>query len=252
MHVQARRRDRHMDDFETRNRAMIENMAKDDDLRETSREWIVASAKYEYSYHFTWLGLPIIQYPQDILAMQELIWRSKPDLIIETGIARGGSLVFYASMLELIGGAGRVIGVDIDIRERSRSAIERHPLAGRIAMVEGSSTDDVVLDRVRELASGRQTVLVVLDSLHTHDHVLRELELYSELVNPGGYVVVFDTVIEQMPSGSYPDRPWDRGNSPATAVQAFLRDSDRFEVIREIDDKLMISAAHGGYLRCVS
>jgi cephalosporin hydroxylase len=183
--------------------------------------------------------------------MQELIWRSRPDLIIETGIARGGSLVFYASMLELIGGTGRVIGVDIDIRERSRSAIEQHPLAGRIAMVEGSSTDDAVLDRVRELAWGRQTVLVVLDSLHTHDHVLRELELYSELVSPGGYVVVFDTVIEQMPAGSYPDRPWDRGNSPATAVQAFLRDSDRFEVIREIDDKLMISAAHGGYLRCV-
>lgn len=241
-----------MDDFEIRNRAMTENMARDDDLRERSREWIIASAKYEYSYHFTWLGLPIIQYPQDILAMQELIWKSRPDLIIETGIARGGSLVFYASMLELIGGAGRVIGVDIDIRDRSRLAIEQHPLAGRIDMVEGSSTDDVVLDRIRELASGRQTVLVVLDSLHTHDHVLRELELYSELVSPGGYVVVFDTVIEQMPPGSYPDRPWDRGNSPATAVQAFLRANDRFEVIREIDDKLMISAAHGGFLRCVS
>jgi len=240
-----------MDDFEIHNRAMIEKMARDNDLREKSREWVVASAKYEYSYHFTWLGLPIIQYPQDILAMQELIWQSKPDLIIETGIARGGSLVFYASMLELIGGAGRVIGVDIDIRERNRSAIERHPLADRIAMVEGSSVNDLVIARVRDLASGRNKVLVVLDSLHSHDHVLRELELYSQLVSPGGYLVVFDTVIEQMPPGSYPDRPWDRGNSPATAVQAFLRAGDRFEVMRDIDDKLMISAAHGGYLRCV-
>ena len=251
MHLQVRRRTRHVDDFDTRNHAMIEAMAKDDDLRERSHEWIVAAAKYEYSYHFTWLGLPIIQYPQDILAMQELIWKSKPDLIVETGIARGGSLVFYASMLELIGCAVRVIGVDIDIREHSRSAIERHSLAHRIDMVEGSSTDDVVIDRVCELASGRERVLVVLDSLHTHDHVLRELKLYSPLVRPGGYLVVFDTVIDQMPPGSYPDRPWDRGNSPATAVKAFLRDSNRFEVVPDIDDKLMISATQGGYLRCV-
>lgn len=230
---------------------MVESMARDETLRNRSREWIVASSRYEYTYHFTWLGLPIIQYPQDVVAMQELIWASQPDLIIETGIARGGSLVFYASMLELIGGAGRVIGVDIDIRPTNRSAIERHPLAARIDMVEGSSVAEPVLDQVRELSAGRERVLVVLDSLHTHDHVLRELQLYSELVKPGGYVVVFDTVIDQMPVGSYPDRPWDRGNSPATAVQAFLRANDRFEVLQGIDNKLMISAARGGYLRCV-
>lgn len=240
-----------MDDFEARNHSMIESMGKDDDLRERSREWLVSAAQYEYSYHFTWLGMPIIQYPQDILAMQELIWQYRPDLIIETGIARGGSLVFYASMLELIGGTGRVIGVDIDIREPSRLAIERHSLAHRIDMVEGSSTDAFVIDRVHELASGRQRVVVALDSLHTHDHVLHELELYSPLVRPGGYMVIFDTVIDEMPPGSYPDRPWDRGNSPATAVKAFLRNNNRFEVVQDIDDKLMISAAQGGYLRCL-
>jgi cephalosporin hydroxylase len=238
-------------EFEERNRSSIERMGADNDLRKRSRDWIAASARHEYTYHFTWLGLPIIQHPQDIVAVQEIIWETRPDLIIETGIARGGSLVFYASMLELTGGDGRVIGIDIDIRAPNRRAIEEHPLAGRIEMVEGSSVDALVIERVRELAAGRDRVLVILDSLHTHEHVLRELELYSELVQPGGYLVVFDTIIEEMPAGSYPDRPWDRGNSPATAVEAFLRENDGFEVVHQIEDKLMITAAPGGYLRRV-
>jgi cephalosporin hydroxylase len=183
--------------------------------------------------------------------MQELIWESKPDLIIETGIARGGSLVFYASMLQLLGGQGRVIGVDIDIRPHNRVAIEGHPMAGRIEMVEGSSVAPDVVEQVTRAAAGRENVLVVLDSHHTHDHVLRELEAYSPLVKPGGYLVVFDTVIEDMPAGSFPDRPWDKGNNPGTAVRAFLTRNDRFEVDRSIDDKLLVSVAPGGYLRCV-
>ena len=240
-----------MTDFETRNTRMIEMMAQDKSLREMSRAWLQASASYEYSYHFRWLGLPIIQYPNDIVAMQELIWKSKPDLIIETGIARGGSLVFYASMLQLLGGQGRVIGVDIDIRSHNRAAIEEHPMAGRIDMIEGSSVSPAVLEQVRLAAAGRDNVLVVLDSHHTHDHVLQELEAYSPLVKPGGYLVVFDTVIEEMPTGSFPDRPWDKGNNPATAVRAFLAANDRFEVDRPLDSKLLVSVAPGGYLRCV-
>jgi cephalosporin hydroxylase len=230
---------------------MTAAMANDDTLREATKDWLLRSAPYEYSYHFTWLGLPIIQFPQDIMAVQEIIWSSKPDLIIETGIARGGSLVLSASLLELIGGDGLAVGVDIDIREPNRVAIESHPLSRRIRMIEGSSVAPEVIEQVAELASGRERVMVMLDSNHTHDHVLDELRLYSRFVGEGGYVIVFDTVIEDMPAGSFPDRPWDVGNSPATAVRAFLDENDRFDVDREIEAKLLISVAPGGYLRCI-
>lgn len=240
-----------MTEFEERNRALTAAMVADGEVRDRSRAWLLASAKYEYSYHFTWLGLPIIQFPQDILAVQEILWSVKPDLIVETGIARGGSLALSASMLQLIGGEGIVIGIDIDIREANRSAIEAHPLAHRIRMIEGSSTDPRVAEQVYELSAGRTSVVVLLDSNHTHEHVMRELELYSPLVRPGGYVVVFDTVIEDMPAGSFPDRPWDKGDNPATAVRTFLDGNDRFQVDHEIADKLLITVAPGGYLKCV-
>lgn len=239
-------------DFEERNRAKIAEMQGDVALRSLTREWFAASVKHEYAHHFTWLGRPIIQFPQDIIAMQEIIWRTRPDLIVETGVAHGGSLVFYASMLELLGTHGRVIGIDLEIRPHNRAAIEKHPMSKRIALIEGSSTDDAVVRQVRERAAGRQCVLVALDSNHTHEHVRRELDLYSPLVKKDGYLVVFDTVIEEMPDGSIQDRPWGRGNSPGTAVQAFLSTSDRFVVDREFDSKLLITVAPGGYLKCVA
>jgi cephalosporin hydroxylase len=240
-----------MADFDERNRRFIEDMGRNEELREASREWFLRASRAEYSYHFRWMGLPIIQFPQDILAMQELIWTTQPDLIVETGIARGGSLVFYASMLELLGREGRVIGIDIDIRQPNRDAIEGHPMFRRIDLIEGSSVAGEVVREVKRLSSGRGTVLVVLDSNHTHDHVLQELQLYSPLVGLGGYVVVFDTVIESMPTGSFPGRPWDKGNNPATAVRTFLDENDRFEVDESIEDKLQITVAPGGYLKCV-
>jgi cephalosporin hydroxylase len=240
-----------MTDFDERNRRFIEEMGQNEDLRRTSRDWFLQASAAEYSYHFRWLGLPIIQFPQDIVAMQELIWTTQPDLIIETGIARGGSLVFYASMLELLGGDRSVIGIDIDIRQPNRDAIKNHPMIRRIHLIEGSSIAGEVVEQVHRLASGHSAVMVVLDSNHTHDHVLNELELYSPLVGPGSYVVVFDTVIESMPARSFPDRPWDNGNNPATAVRAFLEQNDRFEVDHSIEDKLLISVAPGGYLKCV-
>jgi cephalosporin hydroxylase len=238
-------------DFDDRNRAVIHEMVSDQALLAYSQDWLLRSAKFEYSYHFRWLGLPIIQYPQDMIAMQELIWETSPSLIVETGIARGGSLIFYASLLALAGSDGRVIGIDIDIRPPNRSAIERHPMFNRIDLIEGSSIAPEVVKEVYRRSRDRRNVMVVLDSLHTHDHVLGELELYSPLVSPGGYIVVFDTIIETMPSGSFPNRPWDRGDNPATAVKSFLAKTDRFEVDRNIDDKLLISTAPGGYLRCV-
>src|SRR5215207_263952 len=182
------------EEFNRRNREVVGRMAADEGMRGQTREWLASATRYEYSYHFTWLGRPIIQFPQDIVATQEIIWRVRPDLIVETGIARGGSLIFSASMLELLGGDGLVVGVDVDIREHNRVEIERHPLARRIRMVEGSSLAEETFRQVERLAEGRGRVLVMLDSNHTHEHVARELELYSPLVGAGSYLIVFDTV----------------------------------------------------------
>ncbi|MBS4095615.1 MAG: cephalosporin hydroxylase family protein [Sulfuricella sp.] len=226
-------------------------MASDRSLADLTQQWFVASTKHEYSYHFTWLGRPIIQFPQDIIALQEIIWRVKPDLVIETGIARGGSLIFNASMLELIGGEGIVLGIDIDIRAHNRVEIEKHPLSKRIRMIEGSSIDGEVVKQIRAYAQGKERVLVILDSNHTHQHVLKELELYSPMVTKDSYLVVFDTVIEDMPEDAYPDRPWGKGNNPKTAVWEFLKKNDRFQIDREMETKLLITVAPDGYLKCV-
>lgn len=230
----------------------IESLGKDLPLQGLSNIWIREITRHKYAYNFTWMGRPIIQFPQDMVAMQEIVWSVRPDLIVETGVAHGGSLIYYASLLELLGGDGRVVGVDIDIRAHNRAEIERHPMSHRIDLVQGSSVDPATAARVRELAQGRQRVLVVLDSNHTHDHVLRELELYSPLVPKGSYVVVFDTVIEDMPPGFFPDRPWDRGNNPKTAVWEFLKAHPRFQIDRAIQDKLLITVAPDGYLKCVA
>jgi cephalosporin hydroxylase len=211
----------------------------------------IRDAGGRYSYNFDWMGLPIIQYPQDIVAIQELIWRIRPAAVVETGVARGGSLALSASILELLGGDGIVVGVDIDIRAHNRRAIESHPLARRIRLVEGSSTAPEVVDEVRSLVGNRGPVLVFLDSLHTHAHALDELRAYSPLVQPGSYVVVFDTVIDDLPAEQFADRPWGPGDNPKTAVHTFLTENDRFEIDREYDAKLLISAAPNGYLRCV-
>ena len=227
-------------------------MADDPRLRELSSAWLERAATHEYPYHFTWLGRPIIQYPQDLVALQEIIWKVEPDVIVETGIAHGGSLIFSASMLELVGGdRRRVIGVDIDIRAHNRVEIEGHPLFRRIEMIEGSSIDDHVVARIHGMIEPGERVLLVLDSNHTHAHVLRELEAYSPLVQPESYAVVFDTIIELMPPDFSRDRPWGPGNSPYTAVTQFLKTTDRFEVDETIERKLAFTVAPGGYLRCV-
>lgn len=229
----------------------IAAMGADEEMQALASHLFVRSCEFRYSYNFSWLGRPIIQYPQDIMAMQEIIWKVKPDLIVETGVAHGGSLVFYASMLELLGGDSQIVGIDIDIRPHNRAAIEAHPLYRRIVLLEGSSTDQHIVDSVYNLAKERRSILVVLDSNHTHDHVLKELELYSPLVQQGGYLVVFDTVVEDMPDGFFHDRPWGRGNNPKTAVRQFLKTNDRFEVDPEYQQKLLLTVAPEGYLKCV-
>lgn len=235
-------------EFITERNQRIAKNATDHELINASKNFNVASNKAQYSYNFSWMGRPIIQYPQDMVAMQEIIWEIKPDLIIETGIAHGGSLVFYASMLELIGD-GEVLGIDIDIRDHNRKEIEKHPMYKRIKMIQGSSTSDEVLIEVRKVVSSKKRVIVVLDSNHTHDHVLKELELYHPFVTKGSYLVVFDTIVEDLPEGYLPGRPWGTGRNPKTAVHAFLVGNTDFVIDKNIDNKLLISVAPDGYLR---
>lgn len=234
--------------------ANIERQAGDQALQRRSIDWLRDTAEYKYSYNFSWMGRPIIQYPQDIVAMQELLWRIKPDLVIETGIAHGGSLIFSASMLELNALCGgpeeaEVLGIDIDIREHNRLAIEAHPMARRIRMIQGSSIDATIVQQVAEQAKDKKTVLVCLDSNHTHAHVLAELLAYAPMVTPGSYCVVFDTVVEDLPAALYPDRPWGPGNSPKTAVHEFVRSHPEFEIEQAVHQKLLITVAIDGFLK---
>ena len=228
--------------------------AANEGLRTIADALMKATIPTRYSYNFSWLGRPIIQYPQDIVAMQELLWSVQPDLVIETGIAHGGSLIFSASMLELNAACGgpknaQVLGVDIDIRAHNRAAIEAHPLSGRIKMIQGSSIAREVVEVVKAVAAARQRVVVCLDSNHTHDHVLAELEAYAHLTTVGSYCVVFDTVVEELPAEFFADRPWGPGNNPRTAVREFLKRHPEFEIDKKIDHKLLISVAPDGYLK---
>lgn len=253
-----------MTDFKRDIKDRIADMMENKALKDKAMDFLQATTAPKYSYNFHWQDRPIIQYPQDIVAMQELIWDVRPDLIIETGIAHGGSLIFSASMLALLDmcdaiGAGtmldpkksdrKVIGIDIDIRPHNRQAIMAHPMASRIEMIEGSSIDADVFARVRAAAEGYRRVLVCLDSNHTHDHVRAELEIYAPLTSVGSYCVVFDTLIEDMPADEYPDRPWGPGNNPKTAVHDYLKHHPEFEIDKSIPAKLLITVAHDGFLR---
>jgi cephalosporin hydroxylase len=235
-------------------------------LKSNAEMFLQSSTKPKYSYNFSWLGRPIIQYPQDIVAMQEIIWLVQPDLIIETGIAHGGSLIFYASTLALLDMCNaiesgekldpkisrrKVLGIDIDIRAHNREAIEKHPMFKRISMIQGSSIAPEIIEQVRAVAVNYSRVLVCLDSNHTHAHVLAELQAYAPLTSKGSYCVVFDTVIEDMPADMFPDRPWGKGNNPKTAVREYLKTHPEFEIDKSIQYKLLITVAPDGYLKRV-
>lgn len=235
--------------FEAECQAEVIAQGQNKELKALAQEFYNQSAKHKYTYHFSWMGRPIIQLPQDMMAMQELIWRIKPDLVIECGIAHGGSIIYYASLLELQG-HGEVLGIDRDIRAHNREAIESHPMIKRISMIEGSSLDPAVVEQVRQAAAGKK-IIVVLDSNHTHEHVLEELRLYAPLVSVDSYCVVMDTVVEDMPADAFPDRPWGPGDNPKTAVWAYLKENADFEIDQQMQDKLLITVASDGYLRRV-
>ena len=242
----------------------IDAMGRDSSMIAATRDWVNRANAQKYSYHFEWLGRPIIQYPQDIVAMQELIWDIRPDLIIETGIAHGGSLIFSASMMALLDMAEamesgkvldpkvsqrKVLGIDIDIRAHNREAINSHFMASRIQMIQGSSIDPEIVYQVKEIAANYKKVLICLDSNHTHDHVLAELDAYAPLTSVGSYCVVFDTIVEDMPASMFPDRPWGPGNNPKTAVWEYLKTHSEFELDTSIPHKLQITVAPDGFLR---
>ena len=234
--------------FDKEKEINIKKMARDKKLKFQAIKFIKDSLKYKYSYNFCWLGRPIIQLPQDIVALEEIVWQVRPDLIIETGIAHGGSLIFYASLLELIG-RGEVVGIDIEIRKHNRKEIEKHKMFKRIKMIEGSSTDKKVIKEVEKIVKKHKKVLVCLDSLHTHEHVLKELELYSPFVSKGSFLIVFDTSIEYLPQNSFKNKPWNKENNPATAVKVFLKKNKNFTIDKDIENKLLITSAPSGYLK---
>lgn len=251
-------------EFKAECAAEVVDQGADSILKDLSGKWINAANARKYSYHFEWLGRPVIQYPQDIIAMQELIWSIEPDLIIEIGIAHGGSLILSASMLALLDyddavrsgrtldpkeSHRRVLGVDIDIRAHNREAIEAHSMAHKIDMIEGSSIAPEIISQVHEQAKGYERILVCLDSNHTHDHVLAELEAYAPLTSKDSYCVVFDTIIEDLPDETFPDRPWGVGNNPKTALLEYLKTHPEFEIDKSIDHKLLISVAPDGFLK---
>jgi len=249
-----------IDEVQGRLAAVTDNVS----LKDSAAHFLRESIASQYSYNFFWLGRPIIQYPQDIVAMQELVWATKPDLIIETGIAHGGSLILSASMLALLEVCEatekgdvidpnkpkrKVLGIDIDIRAHNRAAIEAHPLAPRIMMIEGSSISPEIFDQVRSVASGYKRILVCLDSNHTHAHVLKELELYGPLTSVGSYCIVFDTVVEDLPKELAGDRPWGPGDNPKTAVFEYLKEHPEFQIDTFVDNKLLVTVAPDGYLK---
>lgn len=265
-------------EFNAQNAETIASYKDDAAWQKASADWLDLAFRRRYMYHFKWLDRPIIQIPSDMVAFQEVVWKVKPDLIIETGIAHGGSLVMSASFLAMIDMAEavengttinpkeskrHVLGVDIDIRDHNRAAIEQHPMANWISMIQGPSLDKDIVDQVHTFAKDYNRILVSLDSNHTHEHVMGELEAYAPLTSKGSYCVVFDTVVEDLSEDMFPDRPWSPGDNPKTAVRAYheiLKTEGRkgvdgealnLELDTMIDDKLMISVAPEGFLKRV-
>jgi cephalosporin hydroxylase len=217
-------------------------------LRAAAKDVLIRADQYHWSYQWTWLGLPIIQMPEDIVILQEIIWQTKPTVILETGIARGGSMVFFASLLELLG-EGRVIGVELELRPHNREAMLTHPLMRRIEIIDGSSIADATHRQVCSRINLNDRVMVVLDSNHTHQHVYRELRLYGPLVSRGQFLVVADTVIEDIPRQDHRPRAWGPGDNPSTALDAYLRETDAFVRDQYYNSKLLLTSSPRGYLR---
>ncbi|HUR86531.1 MAG TPA: CmcI family methyltransferase [Solirubrobacteraceae bacterium] len=218
--------------------------------------WVKVGWNEKHSYTFSWMGVPIVQLPEDVVRVQELIHARRPDVIVECGVAHGGGTIFYASLMEAMG-HGRVIGVDIEIRPHNRAAIEQHPLFGRIALIEGSSVDPAVVARVEEEIGGEQNVLVLLDSNHLRDHVLAELEAYHHLVPVGSYIVAMDGIMKYLADTPRGDPSWVDDN-PISAAEAFVAAHPEFVIeqpswgFNESELRANITHSPSGYIKRIA
>ena len=239
--------------FQKQSQAEIRKQSKDIKFYNTTKKWLVESHRLKYTYHFNWFGIPIIQYPSDIVGMQEIIYKTKPDLIIETGIAHGGSIIFHATILEMLSQIDKkkrkVVGVDIDIRKHNLKRIKNHYFNKNLVLIEGSSLDEDVKKKIHKLTKNKKKIMVILDSNHSFKHVYEELSFYSQFVTKNSYCVVFDTIIENLPNKLVKNRPWSKGNNPLTAVKLFLEKNKNFKTDEKIDHKLMVSSAQNGFLK---
>ena len=239
--------------FKKQSKAEVNKQSKDKKFINISKKWLLESHRLKYTYHFNWFGIPIIQYPSDIVGIQEIIYKIKPDLIIETGIAHGGSVIFHSTILDMLSQNDKkkrkVVGIDIDIRKHNLKRIKKHYFNKNLILIEGSSIDQKVKKRVYKIAKNKKTIMVILDSNHSSKHVYEELSFYSKFVTKNSYCIVFDTIVEDLPNKFVKNRPWNKGNNPLTAVKLFLKENKSFKTDNEIDNKLMISSAKNGFLK---
>ena len=239
--------------FKKQSKAEVNKQSKDKKFINISKKWLLESHRLKYTYHFNWFGIPIIQYPSDIVGVQEIIYKIKPDLIIETGIAHGGSVIFHSTILDMLSQNDKkkrkVVGIDIDIRKHNLKRIKKHYFNKNLILIEGSSIDQKVKKRVYKIAKNKKTIMVILDSNHSSKHVYEELSFYSKFVTKNSYCIVFDTIVEDLPNKFVKNRPWSKGNNPLTAVKLFLKGNKSFKIDNEIDNKLMISSAKNGFLK---
>ncbi len=239
------------EEFRELQKRSAEEMAADTKLKEDSLDLFFRADQHRWIHQATWFGEPVLNLPQDMFALQEIIFQTRPEFIIEIGVAWGGSLLFYSTLLEVLGG-GEIIGVDIFIPDDLKQRLQSHgKLSERIHLINASSIEEETVERVKAITGGSKKTMILLDSNHTHEHVYRELQLYSPLVEKGYYLVCGDTIVEDIPVQEHRDRPWGPGNNPKTALNAFMEESDRFERDADMENKLLFSCNPGGYLRCI-
>ena len=235
-------------EFQEWRKKLLGSQSNNLEFQAASSDWMQLAVDNKYSHQFDWLGVPIIQMPEDLIIFQEIVYKTRPDLIIETGVARGGSIIFWASIQKLCGITGKVLGVDVDIRQHARSAINDSNFKDEIDLIEGSSIEDKVVDQVKKIISQHKRIMVVLDSNHTHEHVLSELEIYSKFVSKDCFLLVLDTVIDDLKVDS--TRPWGPGSSPKSAAKEFmLKTSEDFINEQSYENRALLSVAPNGYWR---
>lgn len=237
-------------EFEDARKQWAENMHQDQSLRNKALDVFIEADRHNWIHQTNWLGEPSLQTPEDLITFQEIIFRTRPDFLVEVGVAWAGSLLFYATIMESIG-HGQIIGIDIFIPDDLKDRIFSHSISKRIKLIQSSSIEDDSFREISGMIGENKNTMVHLDSDHTEKHVLQELKLYSELVTKGNYLVCGDTIIDFLPEQTHRPREWGKINNPYTALKKFLSSNNRFVVDQSFDMKRLMSNQPGGYLRCI-